>query len=238
MRFQELDQTLQASRLHVHTYSLYPIDDAPADCPWQWSETGRLSLPNYMASLFEPLHSGLPGVAELLTFYGKDLACLSTSGSWFLIYILASPATGARCFLMGGMPSSSASPPQAVEEAHWHVPEELSFLYRVHDGFGMVAPLGLFWSDDAVVPARRLALLSDYFPDGSDHPNSPYSLKDLLMFFPDGAGNGQCFYRPYLGIEEPTVDWDHETGEISRREDFWTFVDRKLVALINQKLKP
>jgi hypothetical protein len=58
-----------------------------------------------------------------------------------------------------------------------------------------------------------------------------YKFSDLLAYYPDGAGNAQCFYRGD-GNENETVDWDHETWEISRsseEEGFFEFIDESLI---------
>ena len=54
-----------------------------------------------------------------------------------------------------------------------------------------------------------------------------YKFDDLLEFFPDGAGNAQCFLRVGTDIDA-TVDWDHETWEISEGMSFYDFVDERL----------
>jgi hypothetical protein len=230
MRFRELHQTLQANRWHTQAYSLYPIGDSPASSPWRLP--AQTSLSDYIAALFQPLCLELPGLVPLLTQYGSDMACLLAGNEWYLIYVLSSSPTDTKCYLIGGTPSGSTSLSEAVHKAGWRLPDELTSLFNVHNGFGALSPLGLFWSYDAVVPSHRLALLSP----GLESHDPPHNLNDLLLFYPDGAGNAQCFYRPYLGTDTPTVDWDHETREIGRREGFWNFVDRSLVSFIVQRL--
>jgi hypothetical protein len=56
-----------------------------------------------------------------------------------------------------------------------------------------------------------------------------YQPTDLLMFFTDSAGNGQCFHRrSRLDPEPMTVDWDHETRELSAEEAFFSFINCRL----------
>lgn len=61
-----------------------------------------------------------------------------------------------------------------------------------------------------------------------DYPED-YKFEDLLEFFPDGAGNVQCFYRENLDYQNAqTVDWDHEVWEISGKVGFYEFIDERI----------
>lgn len=63
-------------------------------------------------------------------------------------------------------------------------------------------------------------------PDG-------YAFADLLEVSRDGAGNSQCFLRNEPDDDDPlTVDWDHETREISGEEPFFEFLDESLLACV------
>ena len=79
---------------------------------------------------------------------------------------------------------------------------------------------------DAVLPDRKLDTLSSFFAR-DDKPELPYNTDDLLLFFPDGAGNGRFFYRQREASTH-IVDWDHETRKLTPEVSFWEFVDNWL----------
>jgi len=57
-----------------------------------------------------------------------------------------------------------------------------------------------------------------------------YAFQDLLEFLPDGAGNCRALHRHSRDDADPlTVDWDHETWEISGEIRFFEFADDALL---------
>jgi hypothetical protein len=85
------------------------------------------------------------------------------------------------------------------------------------------------WGGNHVLPSDELGTVARFLNPGE---KVPYNGADLLEFFPDGTGNAQCFQRRSTQDAHPlTVDWDHETRELSGESDFFEFVDEHLIRI-------
>jgi len=116
-----------------------------------------------------------------------------------------------------------------VRKAGWKVPLELRELYAIHHGLGRLASWGFRYDNaGSIYPVEQLSLLGEIMNSIAEEQNfqpDGYCFDDLLTFFEDGAGNGQNFLRRE-GNVVGTVDWDHETREISYAPtSFWSFLE-------------
>jgi hypothetical protein len=112
-----------------------------------------------------------------------------------------------------------------LRKYQWEIPAALKLFYQIHDGFGEI------YDGMSILNSRALKVMAEEMnPVSKDENNFPegYKFEDLLDFFPDGAGNSQCFYRKAKGL---TVDWDHETWELGEKIDFFTFINRQMSVL-------
>lgn len=129
---------------------------------------------------------------------------------------------------IGGAPKQNIQPNENLTKYSWGIPNDLQTFYSIHDGFGE-----LYDGMNLIYQAKDLDVLVSVFeglPEDMKFKPEGYKLEDLLEFFPDGAGNVQCFIRNSNG-NNTTVDWDHETREISDEIDFFSFIDQTMSRL-------
>lgn len=212
----------------VSDYQLFVHSEFPPNCPW--GSFRDLTIEQTIHQSLHPLAHKIPQTIEQLNAYCLTIYSLVENGRWYLIYKLAESAQPANNYLIGGPPQVSSGLSKVTLENQWAVPKSLATFYQVHDGFGLLWPFGLFWNSDCILPAHRLKPLS--LSSQYSENLLRYEPSDLLEFFPDGAGNGQYFYRNSDTPTEITVDWDHETKEISLGKDFWEFIDNQFQRLI------
>lgn len=122
----------------------------------------------------------------------------------------------------GGEPLLNAEPNKNLKTYNWNIPNDLKAFYKIHNGFGEIYEANyIMANEDIKVMAEMMNPIckeQNVKPDG-------YSFNDLLEFFPDRAGNTQCFYK---NIGNSTVDWDHEVWEISGEIDFFEFINERM----------
>ena len=157
---------------------------------------------------------------------------LLDNDKWYLIYQLRHDDQKAGRFFIGGAPQNQPQLTSELRSKNWIIPNDLVTFYKIHNGFGLLWPFDMFWNSDCVLPDHKLWSLSKVLSSVSG-VDVDYNTKDLLEFFPDGSGNGQYFYRSEIGKDvDLTVDWDHETRELSKEQVFWQFLDDRLSNLI------
>lgn len=206
---------------------VYSLSKLPSLCPWQFEPNSAID--QIIDSVFQPITEYLPKTIRILRERCQNIFALLYQNEWYLLYvlkmILRNDKLGVK-IVGGGSPTTTPQLRTEVSEAGWVVPNELKLFYQVHNGFGQ---FNLPWEVsvwDTILPDRMLRVLGEILNTGDVVGYIP---KDLLEFFTDGAGNAQCFYRggsDNSGLS--TVDWDHETREMSNPERFWDFVDRQL----------
>jgi len=140
-------------------------------------------------------------------------------GQWLLVYRLMR-RDGSAVLIAGGPPNSSPSVSEEWASLGWQIPKDLAHMYRFHDGLGPIDGPGALWWRDSILPAARLAPLTQHVRFGEDA--ILYRPGDLLLLSPDGEGGGWCFHRQ--GDDDPTptlVHWDGTShrlaGELSFR---------------------
>lgn len=208
-------------RMRIGHQGIYPVDALPEECPWQFSQTTEIR--KIISSLFSQLEKNLPKTIVMMQERCVAMFGLWKDNQWHLLYMIKFQLrNGSTDFTVyyGGEPTAYPQLREELGSHGWWIPHELKELYQVHNGFGKLA-----YSRISILPDRKLTLLSEYFfPD----EEVAYNPNDLLEFFPDGAGNAQFFHRATGGKPMRTIDWDHETRELSNPEEFWGFIDRKL----------
>lgn len=174
-------------------------------------------------TVFAPLADDVPNLIDALVERRKYLYVERQENSWRLHYFCDMRLHDGRPYYhvyTGGAPSSRPQANASLTSHGWPVPPDLARLYAVHDGFGPIHG------------GAEISVLADIMdPICQAQHNYPedHEFRDLLEFHPDGCGNAQCFYRQ--DGELTTVDWDHETWELSGEEDFFAYVDERLSEL-------
>lgn len=210
-----------AIRLIFEDRNYFPLGDFPADCPW--AHLNGKSVDAAIDTVFAAIAERIPNLTEALKERCSYLYAERAGDSWTLHYFLDIVLFDGRRYYhiySGGVPNTAPDINATLAKYQWSVPSELRRLYAIHDGFGPI-----YGSSDISVMAQMMDPIckeQNNFPDG-------YRFADLLEFHPDGSGNAQCFHRQ--GDHMATVDWDHETWEISGEQDFFEYVDERLSQL-------
>ncbi len=198
--------------------------EAPNDCPWHHLHLLPLSEAIRKAWEASPME-----FSKALEEECEDLFAVHASGKWFLIYAFKTANyQGAEYyeFFSGREPHPDAQLPKELIAAGWKMPEDLKAFYAVHGNFGDVLGSLDDTSVGCISSVYKLEASLTFLEEYVEEWEADYSFFDLLPFCEDGAGNSQNFYKAkpenssYL-----TVDWDHETKEISQGENFADYIN-------------
>ena len=201
---------------------LYNLGEFPADCPW--AHLNDKSIQEAIAVNFRSIDSKIPLLLTTLKTRGRFIYTEKFNNNWQLHYLLSMKLyTGNDHFIVytGGVPNPNSQANDDLKSHNWNLPDALKTFYAIHDGFGGKYDHNVLANADLRVMASHMDKICkeiDRYPEA-------YSFKDLLEFFPDGAGNAECFHKNKGNI---TVDWDHETWELSPEIDFFEFIDERL----------
>lgn len=195
------------------------IDDVP---PWP---IDGLAPSDAVRKIFGPVREQLPEFIEALEERVRWVIPAKRKSQWVLTY-MRSLYDGRRYYevIFGGPPNPTPTVSQRAASLGWTVPTSIARLYRVHDAISSTGG-GLVASSDLV----DLGELMDPIAEEQHFIPRGYRFQDLLEFYPDGAGNCQSLHRRRKNdADPPTVDWDHETREISDEMPFFEFADEAL----------
>lgn len=164
-----------------------------------------------------------------LAEYCLDLFVIFENNTWFLVYpYLAKNYDDARyyAFFAGSQPNPGAALPKALTEAGWKMPQDLKKLYAVHGRFGHAKSVLTGDRSDNIIPAEKLETSLTFLEEYVKEWEADYSFYDLLPFYEDSCGNSQNFFKTEWEVDSyATVDWDHETKEISGYNYLSEFID-------------
>lgn len=164
-----------------------------------------------------------------LVEYCLDLFVIFENNTWFLVYpYLAKNYDDARYyeFFAGSQPNPGAELPKALVEAGWKMPQDLKKLYAVHGRFGHAKSVLTGDRSDNIVPAEKLETSLTFLEEYVEEWEADYSFYDLLPFYEDSCGNSQNFFKTQWEVDSyATVDWDHETKEVSGYNYLSEFID-------------
>ena len=207
---------------------IYSWPESPSISPWPLSNTD--SLTHAIQTLFEPLTDHLPKTIALVQARCENLFVLRLQNDqWLLLFILQA-FDQERCsysYLLGaGQPASSPQLSSELIQDNWTIPQSLKSFYAVFNGFGSIDLPWQIIPFDCILPDTELLKIEASWDAQPKH---------ALLFYPDGAGNGQCFCQPSQDTDvDITFDWDHETEEFSRPMPFWEFMDQQLSQIDNE----
>lgn len=194
-----------------------------------WSIFNSLNIPDFISKNFQSIKEKLPNFLEVINSRCRYIFVEKTNDKWKLNYFLDMKLYDKRNYFRifkGGLPNTP-EPNQNLKSYDWTIPKDLAEFYSIHDGFGELnGNFYLYGSDEIVVMAKLMNSICE--KNNYDYPED-YNFEDLLEFFPDGAGNVQCFYRENGDCQNAqTVDWDHEVWEISGKSGFYEFIDDRM----------
>ncbi|WP_028101293.1 SMI1/KNR4 family protein [Pseudoduganella violaceinigra] len=210
----------------VSLNNLVPAFDAT--CPWQIEGLDALDV---VGKVLAPLRRLLPNFVSTLQERVRWVIPARSGDEWKLVYLVDRALYDGRPYyelIVGGAPNATPRLSDRAKSLGWTVPQSMQELCLVHDGFGA--------HDGGILASRLIVDLGEVMdPIAKEQGFVPddYEFQDLLEFCPDGAGNCQAFHRQSRDDADPlTVDWDHETREISGGMPFFEFADERLLAQI------
>jgi len=202
---------------------LYPLGEFPDDCPW--SGLNDKGTVGFVKSVLKPLKGVLGGMLEAMKKNCLFIFVDKIQGRWTVNYVLDTDLEDGRKYFRvysGDEPNTDVEVNESLEQYYWSIPDGLAQFYAIHDGFGDSDAHYILSSKDL----RVLAEVMDPVCKEQDLYPEDYKFSNLLEFCSDGEGNAQCFYRKSVKDKEPkTVDWDHESWDLSYEMDFFEFVD-------------
>ncbi len=231
---------LSFNRWRDEPIAVRELDSLPAGHPWR--EFIGIDPGEAVRQYFASIASHAPQWTASFAQAVRVIYTLEAGGEHYLVYACdmtegyEAKRHPVLSVLVGGPPLDAAQLTivderltDYVRKAGWKVPPELRELYAIHHGLGRFASWAVrFDNAGSIYPAELLSVRGEvmnsiakeqgFQPDG-------YRFDDLLTFFEDGMGNGQNFLRRQ-GNVVGTVDWDHETREISfAPSSFWSFLE-------------
>ena len=201
------------------------VPSTDGTCPWQLDGLTAIAS---VRRVLQPLRKRLPEFLAELEARVRWVIPTRQGNEWVLTYVCDHNLYDGRAYyeiLFGGPPNGTPRLSDRATSLGWLIPRSVSQFYAIHDGLvstsrGILATSGLVDLGEIMDP---IAAEQRFRPSG-------YTFQDLLEFSPDGAGNCQAFHRRRRDDSDPpTVDWDHETREISGEMDFWKFADEALL---------
>jgi hypothetical protein len=217
------------SQNHRATY--FQLGEFPPDCPW--INLNDKHLIDCIETVFAPVSHKISNLLESLKKRCRFVYAEKAGAAWKLHYFLDITLYDGREYFRiytGGGPSRNAVPNESLKKFGWTIPRDLAEFYSIHDGFGEIS------NEIYVQNSAEISVMGEMMNPLCKEQNlllpEEYSFNDLLEFFPDGGGNAQCFYRKNDdSFNALTVDWDHETWEISGEQDLYEFIDERMSEL-------
>lgn len=198
--------------------------EVPESCPWY--ELHLLPLDEAIRKAWDQFPIAF---VDSLEKYTLDLFAIFEAGKWYLAYAYQVKDYANNVFyeFVGGRePNPDAKLPEELVKAGWKMPEDLKDLYAVHANFGDLKSALRDDNSHCISAAETLETSLTFLEEYVEKWEVDYSFFDLLPFWEDGAGNCQNFLKT-----EPddnsyvTVDWDHETKEISGSSTLAEFIN-------------
>ncbi|MTE25755.1 SMI1/KNR4 family protein [Winogradskyella ouciana] len=203
--------------------NFHKLGEFPKDCPW--TNLNDNDIKEFITQNFKPISEKTPNLISSLKERCKFIYAEKKENTWLLHYFLNMKLYDKRDYFRvytGGSPLMNAKPNQNLKNFSWNIPNDLKLFYSIHNGFGeFYDGISILGNDEIKVMAEQMNSISKE----ENIRSIGYTFEQLLEFFPDGGGNAQCFFK---NNSNSTVDWDHETWEISGKTEFFDFIDERL----------
>lgn len=203
--------------------NFHNLGEFPKDCPWK--KLNDKTIEEFITQNFKPIAEKIPNLVSSLKQRCKFIFAEKKESTWYLHYLLDMKLYDDRDYFKiytGGAPLLNAEPNENLTAYNWDVPSDLKTFYKIHNGFGEIYDVYYLMDNESI--AVMAEMMDPICKEQNVQPEG-YSFDDLLEFFPDGAGNAQCFYKNNSNL---TVDWDHEIWEISGEIGFFDFINKQL----------
>jgi hypothetical protein len=203
----------------------YILGDFPENSPWY--KFNSLDKTKFIDKNFKSISLSIPDLLKSMKERCLFIYVEQVDSKWHLHYMLKMKLYDDRDYFRvftGGEPNLNPSLNDNLKQYNWNIPKDLKKFYKIHDGFGEI------YDANFVMNSKDIRIMAELMDSICEEQNSfpeNYSFDNLLEFFPDGAGNAQCFYRFKSNINI-TVDWDHETWELSNQMGFFDFINQRM----------
>lgn len=201
------------------------------EIPFTWEQLLLSDLPTrqVIGQLWKPLEQYANAFVEILANSTLNLAIVLSPEKTFPIslFYVAKLAWRDQIFFegwLGGLPTSDRDLAKCETRLNFSLPVSYKLFGNVHNGFLKNGNQG-----NGLLPVESLSFLHRKdLPEDLSLLHDSFSDDELLSFYRDGAGNQQSYHlsMPHGSGDYMTVDWDHETREISNPQAFWLFLER------------
>lgn len=214
-----------------NSVNYFQLGGFPIDCPWV--NLNNKKLIEFIETDFASIAHKIPNLVEAIKERCRFIYAEKVETEWKLHYFLGMTLFDGREYFRiytGGSPNSKPVLNESLKKFDWTIPRDLVEFYSIHDGFGEIS------NEIYVQSSAQISVMGEMMNPLCEEQNfdlpKEYDFNDLLEFFPDGAGNAQCFHRKNNdSFNAMTVDWDHETWEISGEAGFYEFIDERMSEL-------
>lgn len=213
-------------RESINSSGFYPLGEFPEDCPWVGLNDKNKA--EFIDENFKSISTEIPNLLSSIKERCKFIYAEKKNDTWYLHYLLDIKLYDQRDYFRiytGAAPLSNAEPNENLKTYNWQIPSDLKKFYAVHNGFGEINDSNYVMGNDDI---KVMAAMMDPICKEQNVQPEAYVFSDLLEFFPDGAGNAQCFYK---NGSNATVDWDHEVWEISGEVGFYDFINERMAQI-------
>ena len=201
----------------------YRLGEFPKECPW--TGLNDKSIADFINVNFKSISKRTSNLLSTLKDRCKFIYAEKKEDTWQLHYLLGMKLYDNRDYFKiytGGAPLLNPEPNKNLKKYNWNVPTDLKTFYAVHNGFGEIRNAYFIMANDDIKVMAEI--MNPICKEQSVNPKG-YSFDNLLEFYPDGAGNAQCFYK---NNSNSTVDWDHEVWRISEKIGFFEFINERM----------
>ncbi|WP_343636203.1 hypothetical protein [Fluviicola sp.] len=224
MVFLDTETQVYVDGINNRSLEIMHYSEVPESCPWH--DLHLLPQDEAISKVWENFPISF---VDSLVKYTLELFAIFEEGKWYLAYAYQVKDYADNIFyefLGGREPNPDAKLPGDLVKAGWKMPADLKALYSVHANFGDLKSALRDDRSHCICAAEKLETSLTFLEEHVEEWEADYSFFDLLPFWEDGAGNCQNFYKKEpIGNSYETVDWDHETKEISGYSRLAKFID-------------
>lgn len=227
MVFLDTETQVYVDGINNRSLDIMHYSEVPESCPWY--DLHLLPQDEAIRKVWEKFPIAF---VDSLEKYNLELFAIFEAEKWYLAYAYQVKDYAGNTyyeFLGGREPNPDAKLPEDLVKAGWKMPEDLKNLYAVHANFGNLQSALRDDNSHCIAAAEQLKTSLTFLEEHVEEWEADYSFFDLLPFWEDGAGNCQNFFKTEpIDNSYATVDWDHETKEVSGYSMLAEFIDRHM----------
>jgi hypothetical protein len=194
---------------------------------WQLAFDSDASVADIIKRVWGEVLLLFPDFCRMLQEQIEEVTLVITPETAYFAYIFQNE--GEVSAFLGGLPAPSNAIKQCEEKLGLNLPQPYQKFLSVHNGFLLEG-----WTSVGIKALHELYTVGDLIgKDVSEHKiHLPYNPYKLLCFCGDGGGNERCFNYDHGADVINTIDWDHETRQLTNPISFEQF----LMKFLNREL--